>query len=86
MLVAECQVKLVGIALTKIDDRINKDFGRRRHWAAIEHANAEHHWVLHKLLDRNGGESSCGYLVLHGKARKQGTLAIKTSDPLHEAQ
>jgi hypothetical protein len=39
----------VGIALTKIDDRIHKHFGRRRHRAAIEHANAEHHWVLRQL-------------------------------------
>ena len=74
----------MGIALTKIDDRIHKHFGRRRHRAAIEHANAEHHWVLRQLLDRNCGENSFVYFVLDGKARKQGALAIKTSDPLQQ--
>ena len=70
MLVAECQVKLVGIALTKIDDRINKDFGRRRHWAAIEHANGEYRWILDELSNtafRNFLDRSVCFIPVAGR-------------------
>ena|SRR5215813_7004543 len=82
----ETPVRLVGIALAKFDDCVNKRFGRGRHGAAIKHANAEHHGILHELLDGYSGENSSGYFILHGKAGKQCTLAIKTSDPFYEAQ
>jgi hypothetical protein len=65
-------------------DRIDKDFRRRRKYAAFQQADAKHHRVVGKLANRNGDKCACCHLGRDPRTRQQRALITKACKLLYE--